>query len=134
MCYTNEFHQFQFLFALVIINVKIIFNFEKEWCTFDKEKSCLKKIKLSILKDWMFWTCKRTFDLHQILSIVNMSINVDIVKISSGYERLQMSFGMMEETWIHLFNCWLFNLINLGDCFYFKLKLRYYFPLLVYLI
>jgi len=25
-------------FALLIINVKILFNFQKEWCTFDRKK------------------------------------------------------------------------------------------------
>ncbi len=30
-------------FALVIINVKILSNFQKEWCTFGKKKWCLKK-------------------------------------------------------------------------------------------
>jgi hypothetical protein len=29
-------------FSLIIINVNNIFNFEKEWHTFDKEKGCLK--------------------------------------------------------------------------------------------
>jgi hypothetical protein len=29
--------------AFTIINVKTFFNFEKEWCTFDEEKGCLKK-------------------------------------------------------------------------------------------
>jgi len=95
---------------------------------FEKNKICpFKKFEC-------YEHVKGLFDLHQILSIVSMSIDVDIVKMSIGYERLQMSFGMMEETRIHLFNCWLFNLINLKDCFGFKLKLRYYFPLLVYLI
>jgi hypothetical protein len=26
------------LFALLIINIKILFNFQKEWCTFDRKK------------------------------------------------------------------------------------------------
>lgn len=87
-----------------------------------------KKYKLSILNVWMFWTCKRTFDLHQIMSIVSMRIPIDSAKISSGYESHQMSFGVMEETWIHLFNCWLFNLINLGDCFGFQIETKILFP------
>ncbi len=32
-----------FKLFLIIINVKILFNFEKEWCTFDKEKNVWKK-------------------------------------------------------------------------------------------
>jgi len=30
-------------FFFIIINVKTLFNFEKELCTFDKEKGCLKR-------------------------------------------------------------------------------------------
>jgi hypothetical protein len=30
-------------FCLLIMKIKILFNFEKEWCTFDMEKKCLKK-------------------------------------------------------------------------------------------
>jgi hypothetical protein len=32
-------------FALLIINVKILFNFQKEWCTFGRKKGCWKKKK-----------------------------------------------------------------------------------------
>jgi hypothetical protein len=32
-------------FLIIIINVKALFNFEKEWGTFDKEKRRLKKRK-----------------------------------------------------------------------------------------
>jgi len=30
-------------FALLIINVKIMSNLKKEWCTFGKENGCLNK-------------------------------------------------------------------------------------------
>jgi len=33
------------LFSLIIINVKIVFNFYKEWCTFGRKKGCLKKTR-----------------------------------------------------------------------------------------
>jgi hypothetical protein len=33
-------------FALKIINVKILFNFQKEWCTLGRKKGCLKKTKI----------------------------------------------------------------------------------------
>jgi hypothetical protein len=33
-------------FALIIINVKILSNFQKQWCTFVKEKKSLKKIRI----------------------------------------------------------------------------------------
>ncbi len=32
-------------FALLIINVKILSNFQNEWCTFARKKGCLKKRK-----------------------------------------------------------------------------------------
>jgi hypothetical protein len=34
------------LFALVITNVKILFNFQKKWCTFGRKKKHLKKTKI----------------------------------------------------------------------------------------
>jgi len=37
-------------FALLIINVKILPNFQKEWCTFGKKKGHLKKQGLSTLE------------------------------------------------------------------------------------
>ncbi len=33
-------------FALLLINIKIFFNFQKEWCTFRLKKRCLKKTKI----------------------------------------------------------------------------------------
>jgi hypothetical protein len=47
---------------LIIINVKILFNFEKEWCTFDKEKKRSKKKPLLQL----LWTCKSTLETSSI--------------------------------------------------------------------
>jgi len=32
------------VFALLIINVKILSNFQKKWCTFGRKKGRLKKI------------------------------------------------------------------------------------------
>jgi hypothetical protein len=37
-------------FALLIINVKILSNFQKEWYTFGKKINVLKKQRLSIFK------------------------------------------------------------------------------------
>jgi hypothetical protein len=34
------------LFALLIINVKILFNFQKEWCTFGREKKMFEKKRI----------------------------------------------------------------------------------------
>jgi hypothetical protein len=33
-------------FALININVKILSNFQKEWCTFGRKKERLKKIRI----------------------------------------------------------------------------------------
>ncbi len=41
--FLNEIDQFQVFFYIIIIHVKALFNFEKEWNTFDKEKKLLKK-------------------------------------------------------------------------------------------
>jgi len=38
-------------FCLLIIKIKILFKFEKEWCTLDVEKICLKKRGLSTSKN-----------------------------------------------------------------------------------
>jgi len=40
----------QVLLPFLIIGVKIFSNFQKEWCTFDRKKRCLKKKELSIIK------------------------------------------------------------------------------------
>ncbi len=45
-------------FVLLIINVKIIFSFEEEWCTFNKKKRHLKK-KCRLLKFEYFKHAKR---------------------------------------------------------------------------
>jgi len=38
-------------FSLLIINVKILFNFQNEWCTFYRKKGCLKKIGILHFKN-----------------------------------------------------------------------------------
>jgi len=43
--FKNEFLPISNDFDFIIINVKILFNFEKGWCKFDKKKECLKKKK-----------------------------------------------------------------------------------------
>jgi hypothetical protein len=56
-------------FAFIIINVKAVLNFEKEWCTFDKEKIRLEKKKpvvtvaLNMQND--YWNI---VNLHQVLN------------------------------------------------------------------
>jgi hypothetical protein len=57
---------------MLITNVKIISNFEKEWCIFYiKEKNIRKK---SIPKVSMCKMCKMIVDLHQNLNIETLQI------------------------------------------------------------
>jgi hypothetical protein len=55
-------------FDFIIINVKTLFNFEKEWCTFDKEKGCLKKIKIVTVVLNMQKDSWNIINLHQVLN------------------------------------------------------------------
>ncbi len=43
--FKNKFHQFLIFFLLNININKILFNFEKEWCTFDKKKRMFEEKK-----------------------------------------------------------------------------------------
>ncbi len=57
------------LFSFLIINVKILSNFQKEWCTFGRKKKCLKKTRTVHFQSLNPLTCKNTFDLCQALGI-----------------------------------------------------------------
>jgi hypothetical protein len=46
MGYKHNFHHIS-PFALLIINVKILSNFQKEWCTFGRKKMMFKKKKIA---------------------------------------------------------------------------------------
>ncbi len=52
-------------FALLIINVKVLPNFQKEWCTFGRKKRCLKNT--------------RAFVHFQALNALNMQKNIIII-------------------------------------------------------
>jgi len=67
MCCKNVFCQFQ-VFSLLIINISIHFNLEKEWWTFEKTKKTHPKI-LSVYNH--FWNI---VNLHQILNIDTLQI------------------------------------------------------------
>jgi hypothetical protein len=56
-------------FALLIINAKILSNFQNEWCTFDRKIDVSKQQGLFILDIWVLWTCKNIFDLCQALNM-----------------------------------------------------------------
>jgi hypothetical protein len=45
MGYKEKIHHSS-LFTLLIFNVKILSNFQKEWWTFGRKKGCLKEIKI----------------------------------------------------------------------------------------
>jgi hypothetical protein len=45
-------------FSLLIFNVRILSNFQKEWCTFGRKKNIFfKKQGLFIFDVWVLWTC-----------------------------------------------------------------------------
>jgi hypothetical protein len=74
-------------FALLIINVKILSNFQKKWCTFDKEKGHLKKTKGYPLSQFeCFEHAKNIFDFCQAL---NMSILQLIENIPKNFMTIQ---------------------------------------------
>jgi hypothetical protein len=56
-------------FSLLIINVNILYNFQKEWCTFGRKKKMFeKKQGLFTFEVWMFWTWKNILNLCQALN------------------------------------------------------------------
>jgi hypothetical protein len=66
MCLKMKFINFNF-FDFIIINVKTLFNLEKEQWTFDKEKGLLKENQVGIIILNMqkeFWNI---INLHQVL-------------------------------------------------------------------
>ncbi len=63
-------------FPLLIINVKILLNFQKGTCTFGKKKRTFeKKQGLSILDVWMFLNMKKHFWFVSSFEHVNFAIN-----------------------------------------------------------
>jgi hypothetical protein len=49
ICFKKKITIISRFFSLVIINTNILSNFEKKWCTYDKENGYLKiKIKIKI--------------------------------------------------------------------------------------
>jgi hypothetical protein len=56
-------------FAFLIINIKILFNFQKEWCTFGRKKGHLKKTRIVHPQGLNVWPCKFIFDLCQALNM-----------------------------------------------------------------
>ncbi len=54
-------------FAFLIINVKILSNFEKEWCRFDRRKRRLKKTRTVHFRNSNALEMKNLFNLCQNL-------------------------------------------------------------------
>ncbi len=54
LCFKTNFNNFKwFGFYNHQFKVKIFINFEKEWCTFDNEKGCLKKTIVHNCLEWI---------------------------------------------------------------------------------
>ncbi len=62
-------------FALLIINVKILSNFQKEWCTLGRKKGCLKKTK--IVHSWGFNALNMQKQFWFVLSVENVNFAIN---------------------------------------------------------
>ncbi len=74
MGYKNNFHQFN-PFAFLIINVKIPFNFQKEWCTFGRKKGCFKKTRIVHSQGLNALNMQKKFWFVSSFEHVNFAIN-----------------------------------------------------------
>ncbi len=61
--------------AFLIINVKILFNFQKEWCTFGRKKGCLKKTKIVHFQGLSALNMQKHFWFVSSFEHVNFAIN-----------------------------------------------------------
>ncbi len=85
-------------FSLLIIKIKILFTFQKEWCTFGRKKDVWKKQGLSILKVWVFWICKNIFDLCQTLSIWTLQLMENIPKTFMTIQTIMIPLWSFKHT------------------------------------
>jgi hypothetical protein len=78
MC-SNRFWKKNFIssspFALLIINVKILFNFYKEWCTFDKKKGHLKITRIVNSQGLSALNMQKHFWFVSSFEHVNFAVN-----------------------------------------------------------
>jgi hypothetical protein len=90
------------LFALLIINVKILFNFQKEWCTFSRKKGSLQKTRivhswgLSVLNvqkhNWFVLSFKHVkFTINEKYSKKIMTIQTIMLPLWS-FKHIKMQF------------------------------------------
>jgi len=62
-------------FVLLIINEKVLFNFQKEWCTFGKKKRHLKKTKTIHSQSLNALNMQKHFWFVSIFEHANFAIN-----------------------------------------------------------
>jgi hypothetical protein len=62
-------------FALSIFNVKILSNFQKQWCTFGRKKGCLKKITIVHFQSLSALNMQKHFKFVSSFEHVKFAIN-----------------------------------------------------------
>jgi hypothetical protein len=96
-------------FAFLIINVKIISNFQKEWCTFGRKKGCLRKTKIihfqslsALNMQFISKKCYENLNYYASLVIFQTHRNVVLKSVHSlGW----------------LFWLWVYPIVIVLDCF-----------------
>jgi hypothetical protein len=73
-------------FSLLIINVRFLFNFQKEWCTFGRKNNVWKKKRIVTFKVWVLSACKKKKQIVSIFEHMNFAINEKYSK--SFYDNL----------------------------------------------
>jgi hypothetical protein len=63
------------LFFFLIINVEILFNFQKEWWTSSTKKWCLKKTRIVHSRGWSAWNMHKKIKIVSSSEHVNFAIN-----------------------------------------------------------
>ncbi len=79
------FSSVQIFFPFESSMLKILSNFQKEWCTFGRKKDVWNKQRLSTFNVWMLWTCN-FFIFVLRFEHVNFAINENIPK--NNYDNL----------------------------------------------
>jgi hypothetical protein len=83
-------------FALIIINVKILSNFQKEWCTFGKKKRHLKKTR--IVHSWCLNALNMQKHFWYVSSFehINLEINEKYSKTNYDNPNYYASFVIFQ--------------------------------------
>jgi hypothetical protein len=115
------------LFAFLIINVQILFNFQKEWCTFGRKKGYLEKKEriihfrgLSVLSMQKYFWFVSNFE-H--VNFANTKKNLkNIMTIQTimfhlwSFKHIKCSFKEFPFTWWLLWLCFYPIGYNYNDC------------------